>query len=402
MITWNKYDRKVMLMNFRRICALALVLLLAAALPLSVRADGDLRYYMGDVPFHTGLDTGYAETVAMDQDDLHFGWTLGRFYVTGYTRGPDSLSAGDPVFLKNAGDTVTLWFRLDQSIDALNGDSALTVARDTVGYDAHFGIPKTDFGRGTLIIRHTDHQNQPGEPVVYTDYLAALHTGADTQVQLFEEGDYEVALNYSLRYAPLNVFNIDIFPKNEDYRIFFRFSVRNGNCMVFPFDTATGAELTNAAFTSSGFYLDLARSRYLDIQVKRTVMTEGVSGMVEDVRFNRPARDGEQYTDEGIYTITVRNRYTQEETVKTIYVGTDQILQAHVTTGLSIDEITALLSAGAEVNPDGTLTEPGFRLSGRILLWTALGTVALVIPLIVAFNRRRNRTIVDFDRHSFR
>ena len=33
--------------------------------------------------------------------------------------------------------------------------------------------------------------------------------------------------------------------------------------------------------------------------------------------------DGEKYTDEGIYTITVSNPYTEEKTVKKIYVGTN-------------------------------------------------------------------------------
>lgn len=386
-------------MNLRQFRTLFLTLLLTALLALSAAADGALRYYMGDVPVNAGRDTGFSGRTAIDQDDPHFGWTLGRFYVTGYTQGPDSLSSGDPVFLKNAGDTVTLWFRLDQDIDALCGNSALTVALDSLGYDAYFGVPRTDFGRGTLIIRHTDYQNRPGAPVIYTDYLSALETGADTCVQLFEEGDYEVALNYSLRYAPLNVFDIDLFPRIEDYRIEFRFSVRNGNCMVFPFDAATGAELTNAAFTENGFTLDLARSRYLDIQIRRTVLTEGVSGPVEDVRFNRPARDGEQYTEEGIYTITVRNRYTREETVKTIYVGTDQVLRAHVTTGLPIEEITARLSAGARVNPDGTLTDPVPVLPTHALLWIAAGlSIVILVILIVAVIRwRRRRSLLNFD-----
>ena len=377
-----------------------LTFIMAAALSLSVRADDAMRYYMGDVPLNAGQDTGYAGCDSIGQKDLHFGWSLGRFYVTGYTRGPDTLSVGDPVFLKNAGDTVTLWFRLDQSIDALNGDSTLSITQDTVGYDAYFGIPKTDFGRGTLIIRHTDYQNQPGDPIIYTDYLAALQTGADTQVQLFEEGDYEVALNYSVRHTPLTLFEIDLFPQTEDYRIFFRFSVRNGNCMVFPFDIATGAELTNTAFTANGFRLDLARSRYLDIQVKRTVMTEGVNGTVEDVRFNRPAQDGEGYTEEGIYTITVRNRYTQEETVKTIYVGTDPVLQAHVTTGLSIDDITARLNAGATVNSDGTLTTtaPVSGETGNLMLWIGIGAGALIlIVLIVLLFRSRRRSLLSYD-----
>ena len=68
-------------------------------------------------------------------------------------------------------------------------------------------------------------------------------------------------------------------------------------------------------------------------------MPRGATGLTEDVRFNRPARDGEQYTEEGIYTITVSNRYTGQQTVKQIYVGTNKILLAHMVTGLSIEEV---------------------------------------------------------------
>ena len=51
--------------------------------------------------------------------------------------------------------------------------------------------------------------------------------------------------------------------------------------MVFPFDVTTGAELTNTAFTENGFYLDLAKSRYLDIDIQREVLMEGVDGLTE-------------------------------------------------------------------------------------------------------------------------
>lgn len=388
--TMKEITQKVMLMFFRRILAAMLAFSLAAALALTVRAE-ELRYYMGDAALNAGHDTGYSGVDAIDRSDPHFGWNLGRFYVTGYTRGPDSLSGGESVFLKNADDTVALWFRLEQDPDCLNGSSDLTLERDKNGCDTYFGVPKTDFGKGTLIIRHIDHQNQPGEPVIFTDYLSALQTGADTQVYLFEEGDYEVALNYSVRYAPVNVLDFDIFPRIEDYRIFFRFSVRNGNCMVFPFDTQTGAELTNASSTPNGFSLDLARSRYLDIQVKRTVMTYSADGPVEDVRFNRPARDGEQYTQEGIYTITVRNRYTGEETVKTIYVGTDELLRAHVATGIPLDELSRQLSAGAQVGDDGSVTPAQPKLPGAWLLWTLGGLAVLLLTAVIALFCRIRR-----------
>lgn len=73
------------------------------------------------------------------------------------------------------------------------------------------------------------------------------------------------------------------------------------------------------------------------------------------MRFNRPAKDGDQYTEEGIYTITVRNKYTEQETVKKIYVGTNGVLKAHVVTGLSIQDINDLVSDGATINADGTI-----------------------------------------------
>ena len=59
--------------------------------------------------------------------------------------------------------------------------------------------------------------------------------------------------------------------------------------MVYPFDLLTGAELQNTAVAEAGFSLDLARSRYLDINVRRAVLVETANGVIEDERFNRPA-----------------------------------------------------------------------------------------------------------------
>ena len=109
--------------------------------------------------------------------------------------------------------------------------------------------------------------------------------------------------------------------------------------MVYPFDVKTRAELQNTAVTENGFYLDLARSRYLDIDVQCSVIVQGPTGMIEDVRFNRPAADGDEYTAEGIYTISVHNRYTGESTVKTIFVGSDELLQEYIANGFSMDRL---------------------------------------------------------------
>ncbi|MBQ3544647.1 MAG: HNH/ENDO VII family nuclease [Lachnospiraceae bacterium] len=77
---------------------------------------------------------------------------------------------------------------------------------------------------------------------------------------------------------------------------------------------------------------------------------------MEDVRFNKPAKDGEEFTDEGIYTITASNRYTKTTTQKIIYVGTNDILKAYATTGLSINEIKKAVNGGATIDEKGFIT----------------------------------------------
>lgn len=312
------------------------------------------KYYLGSA-INAGHDTGFSEKNKITEKDPHFGWKLGNFYVDGYTRVTEN-NNGDAVFLKTVGDTVTLWFELEQNISKLNNNDKLSICSDTNGYDEYFGITKTNMGRGTLIIRHTDYQNHVGAPIIYTNYLAANATkGAAVEVKLCEEGDYEVALDYEIRKDNFDIFGWNPFPSYYNYRIFFRFSVRNGNCMVYPFDVNTHAELTNSSITENGFFLDLAKSRYLNIDIKKEIRRTGAEGLTEDVRFNKPAKDGEQYTDEGIYTITVSNIYTNQTTTKIIYVGTDDVLKAHVATGLSIADIEYQLSLGATVANDGTL-----------------------------------------------
>lgn len=286
------------------------------------------RYYLGEA-VNAGYNDGYSKSDPIGTGDMHYGWELGEFFVGGFTR-VTADADGNPVFLKNVGDTVSLWFTLEQSISHIDGRASLTVSDDTDGYVTDMGVQRTDLGRGALLVRQTDYQNHVGETQVYTDYLAAKTAGADTEVQLFEEGDYEVSLVYELKDDPRRIGDLSVAPAMGNYRISFKFSVRNSNCMVYPFDLATGSELSDGAVTESGFYLDLARSRYLDIDVRRQVLADGGSGLAEDTRFNRAARDGEEYTDPGIYTFTVSNRYTGETTVKTIYVGTEDEVGAYL------------------------------------------------------------------------
>ena len=302
---------------------------------------------------NTGLDNGYSGNEAIDKDDPHYGWDIGYFYVNGYTR-ETKTTDNTPVFLKNVGDKVTLWFHLSQDITKLHGNEHLSISEDKDGYDRFFEIEQTNFEHGTLIIQYTNPQGEAQEPIIYTDYLAAnATTGANTKVQLFEEGDYVVSLNYEIKSmgGPLNA-----IASYTNYKITFAFSIRNGNCMVYPFDNLTGSELADNAITENGFKLDMAKSKYLTIDVKRSVLVVGTDGyLTEDVRFNRPAKDGEAYTSEGIYTFTVRNLYTGEKTEKTIYVGSSNYLRALSATGMAIAALNAEIEKGSIIREDGTI-----------------------------------------------
>lgn len=315
-------------------------------------------FYFGS-PKKAKTDTGYSEHETIEEDDPHYGWELGQFYVSGFT----AVQRGDEnVFLKTVGDKVALNFRLDQDINHLNSNDKLTISDDKNGYDQEFGIEKSEsgFGHGTLIVRQTDYQNARSAPQVYTDYLTGITVGADTQVGLYEEGDYEVAFDYEIKndvrtaggLGPIP--RISLVPEYSNYTIRFKFSVRNGNTMVFLFDADNGSELTNESTAPNGFTIDLARSRYLGINVKREVL----SGDHFDVRFNAPAADGAEYTDEGIYTITANNPTTGQTTEKIIYVGSDPQLKAYAVNGYSLDQIREKVSQGAKINDDGSITWP--------------------------------------------
>lgn len=335
--------------------ALALTLALAPSVCWAANANQTV-FYLGS-PVNAGLDTGYNEGNEITRQDPHFGWSLGRFAISGYT-GIAETADGTPIFLKTQDDKISLSFELAQDIDAINGNEILTVNGDSDGYDQYFQIDRTDFGQGALIVRHTNYQNATGEPQIYTDYLSGIESGANTEVILLEEGDYEVRLDYELKNDVRHVGPVSLLPEYTNYKIDIKFQVRNGNSMVFPFDLATGSELTNQSLAPSGFYLDLARSRYLDINVKKEVMAAGANGLAEDTRFNGPARDGDQYTEEGIYTITAKNPSTGQETVKTIYVGSNPVLKAYAVTGLPIETINERLANGEVVAEDGNLVWP--------------------------------------------
>lgn len=212
------------------------------------KSDQSDNKYFFDTLYKIQDNRGFSldEKEKIKENDVHYGWSLGSLYVSGYTQRTED-TKGNPVFLKNAGDKVVLGFDLQQDINKLNGEDTLSIAEDKKGYDDFFQIKKTNFKRGALIVRHTDFQNNKKEPQVYTDYLSAKSkVNANTLLEVNEEGDYEVALDYVVKNSPRRFFNKEVITSTSDYTIrLFRFSVRNGNSMIFPFDVKTGEELSN-------------------------------------------------------------------------------------------------------------------------------------------------------------
>ena len=321
----------------------------------AANADNTRQKRLGET-VRTKENKGYTGEKSIDINDPHYGWELGQFFVSGYTRDTED-NDKTPVFLKNVGDQITLWFNLKQDIDQLDGKDTLEITADKDGYDQYFQTKKTNTGRGMLLIRYTDEQGEKHEPEIYTNYLAAnVSTSANTVVKLFEEGDYEIALDYRIKNTPRKIKNIEVVPELSDYRIYFKFSVRNGNCMVYPFDIATGAELSNSSITENGFRLDMARSRYLNIDVQKSIVSQGPDGYIEDVRFNRPAKDGDSYNDEGIYVFDVKNLYTEEHTTKTIYVGSPDYMKALAVNNYTVAQLNEEIKLGKKIQSDGTLS----------------------------------------------
>lgn len=279
--------------------------------------DNDNRLTLGTT-VNAGGSNGFSETNSINSKDFQYGWDLGNFFVSGYSDKKEGKD-GNPVFLKNVGDRISLNYKLLQDINCLNGKDYLKINRDMDGSDSYFQTNKdVNFERGALIIRFIDHEGNKHDQL-YTNFLEAnTRTGADTRVQLFEEGDYEVALDYEI----CNTRGVNTF---KNYRVFFKFSVRNGNCMVFPFDSSTGSELDNLAITPNGFVLDLAGSRWLHITVTKYVLNSSGTGL--DQRFSKNVAEEKPYNDAGIYKIEVTNEYAPNTMYsKIICVGSDNDL----------------------------------------------------------------------------
>ena len=322
-----------------------------------VTADATDQYTIGTT-YNT--DSNFIGNDSIQSGDVHYGWTLGDFFLTGYSD-LTSDSDGRPVFLKSSGEEIALWFRLTEDIDSPNGSSGASVYDITSGSDDYFGTGTMDLGRGAVIIRYTDYNGVVHDPVVYTNFLESdASYGSDTKIQMFDEGDYEIALDYE-------IVNGRFFPSYSNYQIYARFSVRNSDCSVKTVDSVTGADITGMTATSNGFTLDLTGSHYLAVDMKKEVLSSDGNSLTEDTEFSAGTDENEAYTAEGVYTINVSNPYTGEVSSHRLYVGSNKLLKAYMVSGLTLAEIKAKLAEGATISDDGAIIAavPSTSASGQ-------------------------------------
>lgn len=304
----------------------------------------------------TQHDGGFITEEKIEKNDPHYGWGLGRFYITGFTEVMKD-EDGTPVFLKNVGDELVLGFDLKKNIDKLGKNKDCRINEDTNGFDKRFETEQTDFGRGCLIVSETDYKNETHKPVIYSDYLAAVQNKtANTKVKPFAEGNYVVALDYELKSPGL----VGI-PAYSDFTVLFKFKIRNSNCMVFFYKVGEiQDEITNGAVAEDGFKIDFKNSYFLTVTVTKEILVDNDGVLTLDTRFNKAASDGSKYTDEGLYTITVSNQYTKEKVTKRISVGRNKVLNVYAAHNGTVDlnEIAKKLDQGVEINDQWMMVLP--------------------------------------------
>ncbi len=347
------------------LCCIAIVS--SCFCPIVAEENKSNPYTLDSDPMDAGKDTGYSKTEKITKGNPHWGWSLGEFVVSGFS-GTD-LEGESPIFLKNSGDKIRLDFNLDQkNISKLNDDSSMSICNDTDGYDNELGqdTPENGFGYGTLFIKHSNIHNNEEKPQIYTSYLKKIANDGnslDDGIEINEEGDYDVYLDYEIKTEKKMLFLK--YSQYNDYRIHCSFSVQNSNNMFFLRELNdegnVGSELYSGSSTKNGFVISTANSDYLNIEVKREVLNDMDNDLIEDcdTRFNKIAKDGDKYEEEGIYTITSTKNQISEPTVKTIYVGTNKLLTAYAkykeSKGYDIADIRQKMEDGYNIENDGTL-----------------------------------------------
>lgn len=286
----------------------------------------------------------------VDIKDPHYGKKIGQFAVKGYT----SVNKDDQdcfKYIKTGTDRIAISFELEErNLDKLFGNEKYKLNYDRDATDKNIETPIMDFKQGTVIISFIDTSNMKHEKIYYTNFLAACTTTkANTAVYLFEEGKYEVTLDYE-------ILNIKKTPdKKTNYRMSFKFEVVNGNAEVFIKDSVNGSFLSNEAVTENGFVLDYANSKKLNVNCQYFKYSMVNNQLTETAGKNSVAADGDEFSNSGKYVITVSSDSGTESSTYVIYIGKDKYTLAVTQPNMDLEKVNEKLAQGYKIKDDGTL-----------------------------------------------
>lgn len=305
----------------------------------------------------TADNNGYANPSALDAGDPLLGVNVVDIEIGNFSS-TTTIFNGTRVFLKTAPDVPVLSINVNADLGNL-GASGAYVCSDSATVISDYGY-RGKVGYGLLAIEHTDYTGKT-ETFFTPDLFNVLKENGDIIPAFFgEEGLYRISVFFETeRYVKTvkDWKNPFYYKKKKvyeyrNYRVDASYEIRNGNTMVYTFDSA-GNEISNGSVVTDGFYLDLANSHYLDVQIKKEVVgNSGFLGETTDTRFNTVGVDKRFYDSEGLYTIVVSNPITGASTTKMILVAglKDESLKKAVANTYPTDfyELASLLAKEEE------------------------------------------------------
>lgn len=201
------------------VCVVATMIIISTA-----HATNTNIYYLTDElsRVKTQHDNGFSKVETIENNDPHYDWGLGVFYIQGYSETIKNDDEEVPTFLIKGENQITLCFRLDQDIYKLNDKADLKVNDDSNGFDEDLNVKIERFGRGCLIIQKTNNDGSINTDA-YPNFLSAVAENSLTaNIGPLDEGKYKVALDYELQSG-------SILPGYNDYKIAFSFEIQNSN-----------------------------------------------------------------------------------------------------------------------------------------------------------------------------
>ena len=306
-------------------------------------------YYFKDVVEFS--ENGFSEAKGdptKDIKDVHYGYNVGQFKIEGFTGMTTDSEDGKKVFYRtaNSGSDITLSYETLQDINKLDGKSKVSIWDLKDGYDVNYIPKKTNMGRGTLIVKYIGADNK--EKVIVNENSFFLNKSKDSisEVKICEEGDYEVVLDYAINEAK------DFWFDNQTYyQIKFDFKVVSGDCLVYLKDSKTDELISASTYTENGFYIDLVNLNYLQVNIKREDFTTDYTAFTS---FGVPVvADKTECVENGKYTITVKNPYSNVSDEKIIYVCKSPEMKALSKYGESIENIRWAKMNGGTYDDEG-------------------------------------------------